>query len=195
MLSKRSLSLFSVVCVTGMTQAAVVSVTGYSYSPNPTNPNYLDSTGSELTDGVTDTLVWPDPSTNFAPLVGWIGVDPIITVDFGSIQTIQTVSVWAADSDGSAGVNLPATVRIRTLDGITFNQLFNVTNPAGSGTTVRLDFTGFSVTADTLVIEAARPTPANTWTMLSEIQFDSVPEPSSLALAGIAGFGLLRRRR
>lgn len=171
--------------------AAVVSVNSYDYTPGP-NPNgsYPDPSGGELTDGVTFTTVWPDTAL-FGPLAGWLNTDPSITFNFDSTATVSMVQVWAADSNGEAGVALPSTITVRTPDS-SFSQTFNVTDPAGSGTTVRLDLTGFQVTTDSLVIESTR---ANQWTMFSEVRFDTVPEPSSALLLGLSGLFLLRRRR
>lgn len=122
-------------------------------------------------------------------LVGWDSVNPSIRFDFPT-ATVTSFTIWAADSDGAAGVALPTSIRLRILD-MSFDQTFSVTDPAGNGSTVPLAFSGFSVTTSSLVVEAAR---AGQWTMLSEVTFGTIPEPSSVGLA-MMGVGALLCRR
>lgn len=200
MLRPSSLSLFHLIgiCFCGgssVVSAAAVLVDSYTIQAT-TGSNYPDTGGKELTDGVTYSRAWTVPSTTItladvAGLVGWEFRNPVIRFEFGSVQTIQAVTVWAADSDGSAGVGLPKNITLRTPDH-SFSQTFSITNPSGNGYTVPLFLSGFSVNTSSLIVEAERN---HSWTMFSEIQFDSVPEVSSLALVGLAGVGFLARRR
>ena len=198
-------ALFFFVGLTVCSQAAMISVSDYTYStlanqgPSP-HSGYGDTAsgdptlgGGELTDSTITTAVWPNPFDN-TPVVGFLDVDPTITFNFGSTQTIQKVSLWMADSGGASGVALPTHVRIRTPDGTTFNRQFTVIDPepGESGSTVRLDFVGFSVTTDSLVVETTR---GAQWTMLSEVSFDSVPESVAALFSGVGALLLLRRRR
>ena len=181
--------------------AATIAVDSYDYGAvPPANSNYLDTGGTELTDGTAIVNVWggtPPTSTDIIPLVGWQNTDPSITFNFASSVTVGLIEVWAADSDGIAAVLLPSSITVRTPDN-SFTQTFNIPDPAGNGSTVKLDLTGFTVTTNALVIEPRRADPGvpnDDFIMLSEVRFDTVPEPSSIALFGLAGLSLLRRRR
>jgi hypothetical protein len=131
-----------------------------------------------------------------AKLVGWQSRNPGVQFNFGAMATISSVTVWAADSDGQAGVALPTLINVRTLSG-SFSQDFSITNPVGNGNTVPIELSGFSVTTDALIISATRDPLNNNWTMFSEVEFVSaIPEPTAPAfLVELAGLALLRRRR
>ena len=170
---------------------------GYSYSIAPSGI-YPDTGGGELTDGIANGPAWPAPVVlaDVDYLVGWQTTLPTITFTFASAVTINSVSAFFADSDTGAGVSLPATVTIG--DAASFSQVFAVTNPAGSGTTVESVFNGFSITTQTLTLSFTLGT-AQQWTMLSEVQAfgtAAVPEPASSGLAlGAAALGLVATRR
>lgn len=189
---------FALTLMAGSAHAATVSVSSYSYTTDGTTvsptASYADS-GNELTDGTVQTTVWPSTAI-IGPLVGWNGTDPAITFNFSSPETVRKVTVWSADSNGSAGVRLPDTITVRTPDN-SFSQTFSITDPAGSGSVASLELTGFETTTNALVIEPRRADNAvnDEWIMLTEVSFDTVPEPSSALLLGIASLGLLRRRR
>ena len=172
--------------------------TGYGYSVGPSG-SYPDS-GGELTNGVTYSLAWGGASSigasDVVQLVGWQSTNTTITFTFSEPVNIGSVSVYFADSNGSAGVGMPASVTLS--DGASFSQTFSVADPAGGGGTVESVFGGFSVSTTSLQVSFVR---SYEWTMISEVQFFSpaaVPEPSSFATAaGLAalGGGLVRRRR
>jgi hypothetical protein len=178
--------------------------TGYTYLTTPDNAGYNDSshagagTPGELTDGVSAGIAWALPQiqtislADVAYLVGWGNRDPGISFSFGTPQTVGAVTVWIADSNNSAGVGIPKKITIRTPDS-TFLQTFSIIDPPGSGATVPITLTGFSVVTSDLIVEAERNF---FWTMFSEVQFDSVPEPSIVALfiPCLAFVGLRRRR-
>ncbi len=162
--------------------AAIVSVSSYSASPSA-SPSYPDAGGVELTNGVTDVIVWgtginPAPSEQ-AKLVGWRNTNFSITFNFSETVNVGSFTAWFADSDGNAGVGVPASVTLHTT-GNSFTQTFDVINPPGNGTTVPFTFSGFSVTTDQLIMDVTR---ASEWTMLSEVQFTAVPEASHLGIA------------
>ncbi len=180
----------------GYASAQLVPVDGgYTATPTTLPPTYEDTGGTELTDGDVGTLVWPDLATDGVPLTGWQNVDATATFNFTAPVNIGRVLAWFADSDGSAGVSVPESIRVTTTGG--FDQLFPVTNPVGSGTTVAIVLDGFDITTDNVTLEIARNTAldnplccggAYEWTMLSEVQFfapgTTVP-PALLAPAAV----------
>jgi len=178
-------------------QAQPLTVSSYSYIVNP-NGLYPDTGGIELTDGVDQTIAWGSGisinGNDVQPLSGWRNANPAVQFSFDSVVNIGAVRVWAADSDGFAGVFLPLTLTIRTPDS-SFSLTHTVVNPAGNGSTVPIDITGFSVGTDKLIVQAAR---GGQWTMFSEVEFTAapVPEPSTtlMTLAGVAGLAAWRRR-
>ena len=191
---KYLLTLFSLGGIS-LAPAASVAVSSYSYLISPSS-TYPDTGGSELTDGVTYSAAWAVPPSNIGyedvvNLTGWSSNRPIIQFNFATVTDVGMVTIWIADSDGAAGVGIPQTITVRTLDS-SFSQTFAITDPAGSGTTVPIILSGFSVNAASLVIDIE---PNHQWTMLSEVQFNSIPEPSAFALVGIGLAGILRRRR
>lgn len=191
-----SLTIFAVAAAlsTATASAATVVVSSYAYLAGPSQ-DYPDS-GGELTDGIQHSVAWTVPSTNITyadvtALSGWQSSNPIIQFNFAAAIQVASVTVWAADSDGSAGVGLPSSIVIRTPDNL-FSRTFPIANPAGNGSTVQLILSGFSVNTSSLIVEANR---ANQWTMLSEVEFSSIPEPTSSALWGLAVAGCLIRRK
>ena len=178
--------------------AAQLTPTGYGYNSSPSS-SYADSSGAELTDGITYSRAWDGVSSigpaDIVNLVGW-QTSPTITFTFAAPVTIRSVSIFFADSNGAAGVAMPSDVFFGDGDG--FFQSFSVTDPDGAGSTVESVFSGFSVSATSFSITVLRSTE---WVMLSEVQFFDtapVPEPASCArVAGTAALGFLacRRRR
>lgn len=178
-------------------QAVLLTVTDYTYNTAPDSVNYPDSTGTELNDGITDTIVWgtANPADiKIGPLVGWFGTKGDITFNFASSVNVNSVTLWFADSDGVAGVDIPDSIKIYE-NGITDLGDFSLTNPSGSGTTVPLTVNGLNAFGSSIRIELNRDTQ---WTMLSEVQFDGavVPEPSTYAaILGVLAVGYTIRRR
>ncbi len=194
MLTLPAIALSLVALATGASGALVVA--SYDYLTSPSSP-YPDSTGMELTDGVDSNVAWPSAAVisleSVSALVGWQFSDPGIQFNFSGTPTVSSLEIWAADSEGAAGVALPTTITLRTIDSA-FLRTFTVVNPAGSGSTVPLIFDGFTVNASSLIVEATRP--SSNWIMFSEVRFNSIPEPSSFigAMLGCC-LAFLRRKR
>lgn len=156
---------------------------GYTATSSTNIPAYEDSGGTELTDGIFETTVWPD-SPDPPPLVGWQFIDSEVTCNFTTEVNIGSVVAWFADSDGSAGVSVPESIRLTTRGG--FDQIFPVVNPAGSGTTVPISIEGLDLTTDSITLFIALNTATDNgqccggsyeWIMMSEVEFFTPPDP------------------
>ncbi|MDP0491975.1 MAG: hypothetical protein Q7Q71_13075 [Verrucomicrobiota bacterium JB023] len=173
--------------------SAAITVNSYSHSPNPSS-SYPDSGNQELIDGVADVVTWgegvPIGSSQVGPFVGWLNTNASTTFTFDSVQTVRQVTVWAADSDSAAGVNFPSTITL-TDPNSSFTQTFGIPNPAGSEMRP-IVMEGFAVTTNQLQVAFTR---GGQWTMLTEVTFDTIPEPGAPALLSLAIISLIRRRQ
>lgn len=196
----KSLLATAAIAACSISSAVEITVTNYTYGTNPNGGpsfpfSYLDKSGSELNDDVFNQPVWPTPFGSAEALVGWENTNPTITFNFPSTVNITSFTVWAADSDGSAGVALPSQLQ---LTAVGFDQTFTVTNPAGSGAAVALTFSGLNIDASSITLVATRTA---SWTMFTEVDFFGpvIPETSTwTAIAGVLALGtalVVRRRR
>ena len=184
---KTGFILVPLMLVGSLKAATTLNITGYSINFNNTSTSaYEDNGGAQLNDNLEQNIVWGGGESisfdDVRPLVGWQLVDPLITLDFGTTVTIGGIQVWAADSNGVAGVHFPDRVTISDPNS-SFSRSLNLTDPAGGGSMVAINLSGFSVTTDTLEVSVSR---GGTWTFLSEVNAFAVPEPSSVILFGIA---------
>ena len=200
LVSQRALIFCAAFLLSLQVQASLITVDSYTYGTAPDSSGYKDS-GGELTDGITASLAWGDGISiglaDVVNLTGWLNSAPTITFNFATAQLINNFKVFAADSDNYAGVSLPESILLSTAEG--FSQLFSVSNPAGNGSVVALEFAGFATTSNAITLSMA---PSSSWTMLSEVQFfydtqsptASVPAPEALAIM-LCGMAFMVRRK
>ena len=126
--SRILLTLGSLCLLANAGQAATVSFE-YFYLSSRGSSSYPDSTYSngngELNDGAAMSTTWaPGKTTTLAEVddhVGWLGNSPDLRLEIAASQAVNSITIWAADSNQSAGVALPSSIRLRTDDG--FDQI------------------------------------------------------------------------
>ena len=154
----------------------------------------------DLTDGVVASDIWFDVENlaGTGPYVGWrhsVNVAPTVTFRFAGPVSLDSLTIYADDSDGFGGVDVPSSVDIGLEGGPLTNHA--LVDPAGP------DQAAFTLNALGLVGSAfdVRFNYTNEWIFISEVTFDGqatdVPEPSivALMLGGALGLGLRRRSR
>lgn len=131
----------------------------------------------DLTDGVIATSNW---NVTPGPYVGWDSVDPAITFHFGSNISIESVVIYADDSNGAGGVSTPGSVRVRAG---AYENTFIIPD-GSSGAPIGFTIEGFVLQSE--AVELTFYDGTSRWVMISEIQFFGVPAPSTLACIGLA---------
>lgn len=186
--------IFVFLCIFGVfANAAPVSITSYSYNVSPSS-SYRDSTGSELSDGIKFVDTWGNGnvlgSGDIAPFVGWFRSTPSITFNFASGSFIDEVILYIADSNGTAGVGIPLSVRLQEVfGGVGFDRTFAIDDPLGSGDVKAFVFSNLGLTTEQFSISMG---PRFVWTMLTEVEFFSTSSSQALsATFPISSFGFL----
>tara|TARA_R110002072_G_scaffold86608_11_gene195417 strand:+ start:1735 stop:2463 length:729 start_codon:yes stop_codon:yes gene_type:complete len=163
-------------------------------APHTTDGEALTGGLGDLTDGVIATADWISVETvaGDGPYVGWLDIDPVITFHFGSSVSIDTVTLYLADSPISF-VEPPKTVNIEGTD-------FTIVNPVDD-VPFSVSFSGLGFTGTELTLELRQ---TSSWIFMSEVTFDGqgggtvtpLPTPGPLLLLGgaILGLGVARRR-
>lgn len=159
-------------------------------APHTTDGETLTGGLGDLTDGVIPTQDWNlvENLAGSGPYVGWLLTNPVITFHFGSTVSIDTMTLYLADSN-FGGVAPPASVDI---DGTNHA----IADPAGSDP-FSVSFSGLGFSGSSLTIQLFR---TNAWIFLSEVTFEGAQQisaPGGILLFGSAlfGLGLARRRR
>lgn len=185
-------ALAALLCGFCQLSASPIVPTSYSFNMGP---GYGDDTGSQLTDGLYAPLV-PGVSLTGYEWVGWDGGNPSITFNFGSVVSINQVSLSMANWTAAA-VYLPEAIAI----GGTAFAINPLSYPNLNHALLSFDigWTGSSLTID---LDSSY----NRWIFLDEVTFNegpaqdsgnSVPDASAtlpLLAVGLASLAALRRR-
>jgi hypothetical protein len=161
----------------------------YNGSGNKTSDLASLSGGlGDLTDGIIATQNWnivEVPPGN-GPYVGWYNRNPLITFFFSTMVTINQLTIYVDDSNGSGGVMVPAGANI-TMGGANLN--FSITDPSTSHP-IAVTFSGLNLTGNSLGLTLNRRA---SWIMLSEVAFEGsvIPEPSTFLMLGAGLLGLI----
>lgn len=196
MLDKRSFFALTLITLSSSSMAAALAPTGYSYITAPTTSGpytYLDS-GNELLDGFIMTNGWGNSVMtvdNAGPYVGWNTSNPQITFYFSNTVNLDSLTLFADDANGVAGVFIPNSVDI-SMGGVTLSNLA-ITNPPEANP-VALNFSNLGLSGTSLTLNVVG---SGQWTMLSEVQFfgtSTVPIPSTIYLILAGSIGWWRTR-
>jgi|GEM_PF-2895319 len=192
----------------GSASAALIPVASYVYDgaggeaagaqPSTFLTNFADTGTAELTDGFVVTTGGFDQAgyVGFRDLNADDGTSqPQVTFDFGSLYDVSTIDVSYRDVEGT--IQEPDAVFISvSSNGVDYSTPVSFgpfVGTGGSGVTTTLDVSGL---ADARYYRLDFRQDVE-WLLLSEVAFDgtAVPEPGSLALLGLGGLCVLRRRR
>jgi hypothetical protein len=195
MLRRLLVAVLAMVAVAAMGQQAQADVSGGDTSNLVVNGGFETGnlTGWTLTpasDGSGQQGVYALPSTAYSGSYAWyIGafgtVDDVISQTLDTIPGTQYLVQFYYKSSGSHPSDFNA-----SWDGA---SLFSVSNPP-SVDYVQYSFVVTGTGSDTISFGGYDN---YNWDWLDDVSVSSVPEPVSIALlgAGLAGFGMLRRRR
>jgi hypothetical protein len=147
----------------------------------------------KLTDGVVSTSLWFNVSNNAGTgeYVGWLAPvtpNPVLSFAFTTGTLIDSITIQM-DNSNIGGVFAPLAILI---DGV--SEPFT---PPADGTVGSVVVSGLGLSGSSHTVQFIQD--PGTWTFISEVSFDGVPgngvpEPGSLAVAGLA-LALLARGR
>ena len=135
----------------------------------------------------------------------WIKVDLGATVAVGKMYVwngappakdwgAQTVDIYYATTDPGVNVN-DSEAAFNPAGWTLWNSGVTFAQHAGSGSYLPTDAFDLNVTAGYIALNITATYAGINNASIAELQFEQVPEPSSLSLLAIGGLALLRRRR
>lgn len=157
--------------------------------------SFLSGGLGQLTDGVIGTNdILANGSFDW---VGWLEVTPVITFDFGSVVTIETLDVHAASISANFGdVDLPGTVVWEfSNDGVTFGTSLTRTTSSAESNDPSSQWLSSTTSQNARYVRATLTDGVQPWIFVSEFAFTGVPTPGAAGLAMLAVAAGLRRRR
>lgn len=165
----------------------VIPIANYQYlaggAPNPVYPDLIPA--SRLTDGETGSL----GSWYNGAFVLWKEASPEISFNFGQQQEIASFSVFFL-SNQAAGTVLPEEIRLTSSSDPSISYTFTLDRADYPTPTAQwFNFTLPDVMITDRVTLWTSPNTNSSWMGMSEVQFQAVPEPNSVAL--ILGAGAL----
>jgi hypothetical protein len=182
--------------------AATITSFTYAYSANGYTPSgsYPDSTGVELNDDAAAGL------QAYYGDAGWVGTtnspaksgsqaQPQIDLTFDQVYNFTNLTITYLNYISGGGIYPPSRVDLSFSDlGVVFSSPQSFTgfgNTSPAVMTNSIDLTGYSGR----YIRAEFYGENGPWVFLSELDFTgAVPEPSSVALLGLGGSLVIRRR-
>lgn len=185
----------------GVTIGATSVTTGMGqYSSTNAVTNLINQSGlvSHYVNGVTDFTSFVSTNHSINAADRWVAavghIVGTINFDLGSVQTIDALALW----NGSISANRAIHNFTLTGDNNAYIGSFSATNASGSPKPAQVfDFTAISTQHVYMQITSNFGDP--NFISTGEVAFDkvvtTVPEPAPLALLGLAGIGLLRRRK
>lgn len=158
----------------------------YSGSGDPNQDlSYLFGGLGKLTDGYAATADWDVEPQSY---VGWRTATPSITFNFASSEQIDSITIHI-DAPANHSVLPPSRVLLEWATGSLF---YDIPDPNAGGP-LAMNFTDLGIEGNQVIVTMYRA--EDNWLMCSEIEFNAVPTPGGVSLAGIALLGLARRRR
>jgi len=169
---------------------------GPGASGNPLAASSFLSGGlGQLADGVIGTNdILANGSFDW---VGWLEVTPVITFDFGSVVTIETLAVHAASISANFGdVDLPGSILWEfSTDGVSFGTSLTRTTTGAESADPSSQWLSSSTSQNARYVRATLRDGVQPWIFVSEFAFTGVPTPGAAGLALLASVMGLRRRR
>ena len=186
---KKSIGTILIVLFALSTQAALITPTGVTASSTHSSYNVdhlIDDSGLSAPVGLTSTH-----SRNFVHQ--WMSdtgdTTPSLIFDLGGTFNISAAHIWnySYASSDDRGVKTLDISYSTALNGASLTEINTESGPQTK--------TFSSVSAQYIKFSVTEPHGTAENTGLSEVKFDTIPEPSVLALIGISGLGILASRR